>query len=543
MSLRRDVRHGLRIGRAEFVRSLRGYASETRRIVGLLLLLLFFGGSLLFSLPVVYVAGRSAQSVTEIPFFDLAATGVPVALAVLATFRTLERIGRVEHESLVLTTVHPRAVVIGLIAAEIGRVALWFGLPFAVVAATFTAGLGAPSLLVTAALVVVPLACCTTVWGYAAGIAVLRAFERLPGVRRILKVVGFVATVAFVLVSQSVGRSLADGSLPVEWLAATLAVGPLGDYLALAFVGTPLARPFSAVAVATFAAIVALTPVGLVVATRQASALWFTDRATGGDRGSSAAADAEANGSPGGFSVPRPLSATKGGRVAWGLLVRGVRHPQKFTHLVMLAFFLGPLGTTIVQSSADGLGPLLAASGAGLGTYLAGATFGLNPLGDDRPQFPLLLLTATAPRALVRGRVLAGVVLGVPVAAALPLLTVALGTSPLSAVGFALVGVFMCVAAAAFAVGIGAAYPIYEEREFWGAKTVVPSTLVLMAFMFVVGPGTVIGLVATWFGVTGHVSATPLLAVGLGLYLLVTVGVSYGSYRYAIRRYRTYTFD
>ena len=542
MSLRRDVRHGLRIGRAEFVRSLRGYASETRRIVGLLLLLLFFGGNLLVSLPVVYVAGQSAQSVTEIPFFGPVATAIPVVLTLLATFRTLERIGRVEHESLVLTTVHPRAVVVGLITAEVGRIALWFGLPFAVVAATFTAGLGAPSLLVTATAVVVPLACCTTVWGYAVGIAVLRGFERLPGVRRTLKVVGFVAMVGVVLVSQSVGRSLADGSLPVDTLAATLTFGPLADFLALAFVGTPLARPFSVAAVATLAAIVALTPVGLVVATRQASALWFADRASGRDR-DSAATVAKADGSPGGFSTPKPLSATKGGHVAWGLLVRGVRHPQKFTHLVMLVFFLGPLGTTIVQSSADGLGPILAASGAGLGTYLAGATFGLNPLGDDRPQFPMLLLTPTAPRALVRGRVLAGVILGVPVAAALPLATVALGTSPLSAVAFALVGVLMCLAAAAFAVGIGAAYPIYEEREFWGATTVVPSTLVLMGFMFVVGPGTVIGLVATWFGVTGHLSATPLLAGGLGLYLLVTGGVSYGSYRYAIRRYRTYTFD
>ncbi|GGC64595.1 hypothetical protein [Haloferax sulfurifontis] len=541
MNLRRDVRHGLRIGRAEFVRSVRGYTSETRRIVGLLLLALVFGGNLLFSLPVVYVAGRRAQSVTEIPLFGLVATAVPVVLILLATFRTLERIGRVENESLVLTTVHPRAVVIGLIAAEVGRIGLWFGLPFAVVAATFTAGLGAPSLLVTAAAVVVPLACCTTVWGYAAGVAVLRGFERLPGVRRTLKVVGFVAMVGVVLVSQSFGRSLADGSLPVDTLAATLTFDPLADYLALAFVGTPLARPSSAAAVVTFAAIVALTPVGLVVATRQASALWFTDHATGGDRVS--AASAKADGSAGGFSTPRPLSATKGGHVAWGLLVRGVRHPQKFTHLVMLVFFLGPLGTTIVQSSADGLGPILAASGAGLGTYLAGATFGLNPIGDDRPQFPILLLTATAPRALVRGRVLAGVILGVPVAAALPLATVALGTPPLSAVTFALVGVLMCLAAAAFAVGLGAAYPIYEEREFWGATTVVPSTLVLMAFMFVVGPGTVIGLVATWFGVTGHLAPTPLLAAGLGLYLLVTVGVSYGSYRYAVRRYRTYTFD
>ena len=209
----------------------------------------------------------------------------------------------------------------------------------------------------------------------------------------------------------------------------------------------------------------------------------------------------------------------------------------------MIVFFLGPVGTTFVQSSGDALGALAAATGVGLATYLAGATFGLNPLGDDRPQLPLVLLSGTTPRTLVRGRVAAGVAISAPVAALFPAAALGLGAAPELAGAFAAVGLPMCVAASLFAVGLGASYPIYEEREFWGAETVVPSTLVMVAYLFVVGGGTVIGLLATWFVASGRLTATPLVAGGLSVYVLTTAGVSYGSYRYAVRRYRRYAFD
>lgn len=209
----------------------------------------------------------------------------------------------------------------------------------------------------------------------------------------------------------------------------------------------------------------------------------------------------------------------------------------------MVVFFVGPVGTTVVQSSSDALGPLLAATGVGLGAYVAGATFGLNLLGDDRPQASVLLLTATAPRTLVRRRVLAGLAVGFPVATLVPLASIFLGTPPLHAVVFAATGGWMCLAAATFVVGLGAAYPVYEEREFWGTERVVRSTLVMLTYLFVVGGGAAIGLVVAWYAVTGHLVLTPLLLGGFGLYLALTIGPSYASYRYAIRRYRRYTLD
>jgi ABC-2 type transport system permease protein len=126
---------------------------------------------------------------------------------------------------------------------------------------------------------------------------------------------------------------------------------------------------------------------------------------------------------------------------------------------------------------------------------------------------------------------------------AVPLTSILVGTRPVHAVGFAVVGCLMCLPAASVALGLGAAYPVYEEREFWGTETVVPSTLVMMGYSFVVGGGTVIGLLVTWYVLTGHLTLNPLPLAALGVYLALTVGVSYGSYRYALRRYRRYTFD
>ena len=108
---------------------------------------------------------------------------------------------------------------------------------------------------------------------------------------------------------------------------------------------------------------------------------------------------------------------------------------------------------------------------------------------------------------------------------------------------FAALGTGFSLLAALFALGLGCAYPIYEERELWGAKTVAPSTLVLIGYSFVVIGGTLIGLVVTWFGLTGNLIVTGILVGGLSVYLLPTVGLPILSYWYSQRRYRRYVLD
>ncbi|WP_338742260.1 hypothetical protein [Haloplanus salilacus] len=536
MSVRRDIRHGARIGRAEFVRSVRRQVKNKRRLLGLIFAVLFFGGNLFFVLPTAYVLGRTARSIATIPYLAPAATVLPAGILVLALLRTLERIGSSDTEDLLLTTVHPRAVVVGLIVAEVGRVTVWFGLPIGAVLFTFALGVGSLSLPLAVGLLLLPIVCWAAIWGYAGGLALLRVFRRIPTVHRALKVGGVVAMLGLIVASQFVGQYVVEKGVSIRGILDGLTFAPLTDYVALAFVGTRLEQPTSAAALGVLGATLATTPVGFAVATRQASALWFTDKpqSSGSTREPT---------STGGFRAPPPFAWRKSGRIAWGLLLRGVRNPGELGHLVMILFLIGPLGTTVVQSSGDTLGPLVAGTGVGIGTYLAGATFGLNPLGDDRPQLPLLLLTTTDTRTVVWGRVVAGLAVGIPIAVLVSLASIPLGTSPVSAIVFAAVGAGMCLGAALFAVGIGTLYPIYEEREFWGTETVVPSTLVMMGYTLVVGGGTTIGLITTWYTLTGHVAVTPVLSVGVGVYLLVTIGTSYGSYRYALRRYRRYALD
>jgi len=535
MSRRRDLHHGCRIGRAEFVRSVRGYTRDARRILGLAVAVLFFGGQLLVTLPAAYAAGQSVRTATAVPYLDPVAVILPVGLLALATLRTMERLGGVDAEELLLTTVHPRAVVIGLVLAELGRLALWLGLPIAALVVAFAAGLGAPTLPLTAGVLVLPLLACTAVCGYALGITGLRVLRRLPTFRRLLKggaVVGFLGL--FVL-SQVAAHAFVERDVSVAALLEVVSVPALTEYLSLAFVGTPLDGGVSPAAVAVLAGLLAVTPIGLAAAERSADALWFGDDDRSQPSGSTAAA-----GSGEGFAPPRPFAWRRSGRIAWGHLLRAIRHPQELSHLLMLVFLAGPvLGSLASGNDGGALASILAGTGTAVGVYLAGATFGLNPLGDDRPHLPLLLLVETPTRTLLRGRVAAGLALGLPVAVLVPVAPVAAGTPLPAALGYAALGLCLAPAAAGLALGLGCAYPIYEPRELWGTETVAPSTLVLLGYSFVVLGGTSIWLVLVPVGLGGPLS--PLLLAGAGTLALLTALPSALSYRYALNRYRGYT--
>jgi hypothetical protein len=540
MTLSTDVQHGVRIASAEFSRSLRSYTSDTRRVLGIALFGLFFGGNLLFALPGVYLLGQRVQTVSRVPFLDQIALLLPVGVLFVAVLRTLERIGGAESEDLLLTTVHPRAVVVGLITAEIARLALWFGLPILLVSTVFAFGLGAPTLVVTTGLASLPLVCCTAVWGYALGLGILRGTRRLPALERALKVGGIGLLVVLVVVSQFVGQSLAHGGVSIRTLLSVVRFGPLTEYTTLAFVGTPLARPVDPNALVVLVGCLVLTPLGLGVSERQATALWFTDST--GTRTTETRVSTPSD-TVGRFTPPRPFSWRKSGRIAWGYLLRAARKPQQLVHLVLIIFFIGPFGTTLLQSTGDGLLASIAGLGVVLGVYVSGATFNLNPLGDDRDQLPLILLTDTDTTTHLRGRVGAGLSIGLPLAVLTSLGALASSSSPLYGLAFAVAAVGWCVAGALLALGLGCAYPVYEEREMWGVETVSPSTLVLMTYSVIVVFGTGIGLVLLWYLLTGHVNPSVFVLTVLCIYLLVTGGVPVVSYLYAVRRYRQYTIE
>ncbi|WP_380676582.1 hypothetical protein [Salinigranum sp. GCM10025319] len=540
MRLSTDVRHGLRIASAEFRRSLRGYTRDLRRVLGIALLALLFGGTLLFALPGVYLLGQHVQTLSTIPFLGQIALLVPLGLLCIAVLRTLERIGTPASEDLLLTTVHPRAVIVGLITAETARVALWFGLPLLVVGTVFAAGLGSPTLVATAGLVLFPLVCCTAVWGYAFGLAVLRVLRRLPTLQRLLKIGGIALLVVFVVVSQFVGRYLSDEGVSIQADLSAVQFGPLTEYASLAFVGTPLAQPVDLSAVVVLGSCLVLIPLGLVASERQAVALWFTDSA--GDTSTETRLSTPSD-TVGHFTPPRPFSWTKAGRLAWGHLVRVARKPQQLVHLLLVVFFLGPFGSIFLRSSGDGLLASIAGVAVVLGVYISGAAFTLNPLGDDRDHLPLVLLTDTDTRTHLHGRAGAGLSIGLPLAVLVPVGALALSSSPFYGLAFAIAAVGWCIAGSFLALGLGCAYPVYEEREMWGVETVSPSALVLMTYSIVVVFGTGLGLVLLWYLLTGHIALSVFVLTGVCIYVLVTGVIPVASYLYAVRRYRRHSIE
>lgn len=532
MNLQRDVRRGLQIGRAEIVRSYRQLRQNRRRFVGLSVVVLFLSGYFLLMLPNVYSISQTSRSIASIPHFGFTATVLPVFVLSLMTLRTAQRFGTIEAEELVLMSIHPRAVVIGFLVSEIAQLTLWLGLPLGIVVATFGAGLGAPTLVVTAGLVCVPLLCWAAVWGYALGIGVLRLLRWLSSRRFLLNVVGLLAIIPLLVGVQIV----VERAFSIEALLAGVTFEPLAEYVAIAFAGTDLAQPLTLGGGAVLGFFMVLTPIGLVFATHQATVYWFTDN-------TSVAASRTGQVVSGGFSAPPPFRWTVTGHITWGHLLQAIRRPQEIGHVLNFLIPLALLLGVFLPSASNQLGIFLAGFSVFLGTYLSGIAFALNPLGDDRPQFPLLSLTHATPKMLVRSRVFAGVAVGVSVTILGLLAAFLLGASLLVVLVLVVVGGIFCFGSAMFSVGIGATQPVYETQEYWGMETIVPSTVSILVWIYIVGDGTIIGIVVVLLLVTERLLFTPLIGIGLIAYGLVTIGVPYWLYRYAVRQVEKVTIE
>jgi ABC-2 type transport system permease protein len=99
---------------------------------------------------------------------------------------------------------------------------------------------------------------------------------------------------------------------------------------------------------------------------------------------------------------------------------------------------------------------------------------------------------------------------------------------------------------AAWAVGLGTAYPKYESQKMMGVDSVTPSHLVLLGHNFAVGIVGPIVLVLTGFGLLSlsHGSSISGLYIGGAVVCVVILAVSaIGAYVYAVRRFRSHTLD
>lgn len=581
-------RHALRVGIFEFRRSVRAIWQDKARAflmaAGLVIPSLIFAGLLyLFS-----GAIRDVGTVSLPPI----ARGTVALLWLFGVFIASQRVvsarPRIDAEPLILTTVSARTVVGGLLVAETLRVLAYLGFPVLVLTGgmvfLFGAGSLASTLLIPLAAVLLGLTAVLT--GMVLGYAIALLIATSPFVARHKTVLGGVAVLG--AMGGYLLFSLPQfGGMDQE----SLAVLPVGWFIDFAVIGSPIQGSLTRAAVSVFGSLLVVFG-GIPLVERQATRLWFTDPVSGEDRADTEESDTLAPQSDRARTalaeaispvwIPQRISQPTRRVAQWSLL-RTRRDPRRLNFLLLpIVMVVSGLINPGMQAESPWI--LFAPAAAVLLPWMAGATFAMNPFGDEGAVLPVTLISISG-RDYVRGSVLPGLVFG------LPLVVIVTGSASLVApfdlpVAAGLVGVSLLSTAVAVttAPAVGMWFPRFSAINIGQSREVIPPRLLTTALHFfgvtipgsllaillldpqlalslialVTGflPAAVLGLLASgnggilsdgasWFhGVGTAVQSTGLASfrlVTVGILVVGAVGVSMLAYRLAIRRFDRYS--
>jgi ABC-2 type transport system permease protein len=518
------------VARTEARRSLRAFLDDRRQLAALAVATLGMMPILLGALPSLYLAGSAVAS-GELSLSPTAVRGqfvtVFTGLIGLGVIRALERSSTVEHADYLLTAISPRALAVGLLGAEFLRTLGVLGPVFLVVYGPFLVGLGEVTTAAVAVVAVVPALAATLAVGHALGLLLRLAgrFARLS--RRTGQLLGVLGAVALVI-----GTFLATPEVigfvrsPPRILAA-IPLAPYGDLFVL---GTPGSPGVGVETLLGIAVVCTLTITAVAVSIPLSVRLWFGDgrevTAQGGRT----------------VGIPAALSGNLLSRSVFWLWLRGVRAPTRFVHLLYVVFATFPAMGSLAGSEEPLL--WLPPVALGIGALLAGAAFGLNPLGDERAALPTVVLSPAVGTTVVRARMTAGVVPLLPFAVAIAVGAGLLGPMTLSTTALVVVfGTVLTGFSATLAVGLGALIPHFESQRVFGVESVQPTPWAVFGHLFGVGIAALVGFLAI---AAPHLLDTPsfavrILPVGVVSALLAVVGFVF--YRYAIRRVETFTYE
>jgi membrane protease YdiL (CAAX protease family) len=542
-ALGRDLRHGLGIARVELRRSVRSSFGTRKRQLTVLGFLALFSPLAVFWGRVAYTAGREAAERGSLPLDVL---GVQVTLLVLvfvvmAALRVVQQ-GRPDGDALLLTATSPRAVLVGVTAHATVQFVGFVSLPTLLFAGAFALGAGALSVVATTLLAAVPLFTAVTVLGTVVGQLVVLGLLESRALRAASRLFGLVLLLVLMALSYAAMAPLMGVSAPLASLTGLTAPAVL--YLAFVFAGTAFGPALEPAAFLVAGVVVASVPALFAVATRLAPRLWFADAtpttllqrdatpAAGATQTAGRATERRGGSFPPGVG-PRPLA------LALGLWVRWLRVPVRFSTLLPLVVVLV---TGLFAAAGDPASLPLVVGGVLVfgGAYLSGGVFGLNPLGEAGAMRTVEYLSPTAPRTLVHGHVLAGLLVGTPVAvlgvAILGLVT-ALSAPATLAVG--LLAVALTVASGGVAVGVGSVLPSGDaQRTYRGYEVATPSQWALVAYVVVtllLVSVTAVGALLVSLATDAATTAPLLVAAAVGVALLL-LGVGYAGVRVAVGR-------
>jgi ABC-2 type transport system permease protein len=540
-----DLRHGVRIAGIEVRRSVRSILASRRQLLGLSFMLLAFTPAGFLFVSGSYAAGTRLADGTTMPVVTLARAQITAwlgSMTALFGLRMVERAGDIDHADLMLTTVRPRAVVTGLVLAEYLRILAVFLTPIAFVVGAFAYGAGTPLMVPVVVVGLLPILAVALAGGFVLAYAVRLLYRRLGWGDVPQTGIVLVVMVAFVL---GINVYLPDDTSRILYLFEPLSVVPIGPYADFLLVASPFAVTPGLESIVAAGLVFGAFPVLLGVAWRLGPAVWYGD----GEAATTEEADASAD-SPrfGGVGAPGPLGATRTTRLVWWQWLRGLRSPGQFVHLLYFLFMGFPILQYTFEHPRSAVLPMFVAV---LGAFLAGGTFGLNPLGIEGSMLPAIVTTPSPGRTLVRARVLAGALLWLPLAL---FLIVGLGWfSSLGTVDVAFVAV-LAVALTWFsctlALALGAAAPRFESvRAFGGVEAPTPTTVALLGHSFLTAILAALGFAAvfvpTLYDGPPFSGTTVLLArlVGLAFWTASIGAIGAICYRYAIRRVNAFTYE
>ncbi|WP_255196443.1 hypothetical protein [Halorarius litoreus] len=486
-------RHAVRIGVFEFRRSVRAIRRDRARAFLMALGLLFPS---LFLVGLSYLLRDVLRSLDPVALPPVARGTVALFWlfgVFIATQRVVSARPRIDAEPLVLTTVSPRTTVGGLLVAETLRALAYLGLPVVVVTLIATYLFGTPVSLVAIPLAALLLGVTAVLVGMVLGYAIALLIATVPFVARHKTVLGGVA----VLVAMG-GYFLV--SIPqfggVD--QAALAWFPMGWLADLAVVGTPVRGSVTRAGAVVMGSLLVVLVGGLLVE-REATRLWFLDPVSGEPDGTDVAPEPATTDDGTALAtairpvaipavIPQPTR-----RVAQWSVLRTRRDPRRLNFLLLPVVMVA---STVVSSGLQtaSLWMVVAPVAAVLLPWMAGATFAMNPFGDEGAVLPVTLLSISG-SAYVRGLMVPGVLFGLPLVVLLVAGTgVAAGLDPL--VGLALLGVALVNAIVAIATtpAVGLWFPRFSAISIGQSREVIPPRLVttVLHFLAITVPGALL---------------------------------------------------
>ncbi|MDS0475208.1 hypothetical protein [Natrinema sp. 1APR25-10V2] len=545
------------IASTELRRTIRAVAGDRTKLLTMIAVGLFVFGPItavgLLILPELgaeAAGGITAANAEIVSDYVTGGTAVIWLFLILMTvMRTVTAVADVDEPAFLLLSTTVRNTVVGVIATEIVLFAIWllpvsivFAAAFAYGAGTVLPAIAAPALIGLVLVSAVPVGFVLGVWIR----HLLTVYEPIAQYRTLLFVAfwivyfGVFVTGEFETVLGTLFTALQ--SSPLGWPGHVLLLGlpglePSVTGLVGALVGSALAA-------------------GLAVAVAIPSARlhWFSDPARTEDEVIEEETPSDRLAGLLSGAVSRPVRT-----VTVTAIRRTKRAPIRLAYAAYPLFGAIGFAQQIIETGT--VPSFMAVLFCLYAIWAAGVLFTLNPLGDLGPALPAVLTSTLTGRQAIRGRVLAGALVGVPLALVVSL---AFGiVSPLSLERTAALVAGTTVGAVvtpALATGVGTAFPRFGSVNVTNNReAVMPSktsfvvytlAIVLPAVAAVVlyleAPELIAGLLSSLSAWTPLPAVTvPARAITIGAWTVLLGGLvaPVVSYRYAVERFDWYALE